>query len=277
MEMEDYKKLSRSELGKIFDNDPVFDYMKLVYELSDIQKAYFDGEYWFATDGHFDIFWRYVIGQFECSFSLSDLQYPKSDNYAAIEIKRALNNGGLDIEKFWWAMVLITVYSDSIFRKGYGISPSLQKQFTEVVKVLSGDNAVLTCKCDGVKVQTYSNANFLSALTYVLQSVVAVNNENDTPNWSGNPINLCKAENMSNSYRQMFFECQLYIALFKKLEEREDLPKASFDRNVMLSKLMIFTGRTQNLDFDKEDISGILNNKSYKLDPKGGLNSNLLY
>ena len=277
MEMEDYKKLSRSELGKIFDNDPVFDYMKLVYELSDIQKADFDGEYWFATDGHFDIFWRYVIGQFEYSFSLSDLQYPKSDNYAAIEIKRALNNGGLDIEKFWWAMVLITVYSDSIFKKGYGISPSIQEQFVELTKILSGGNAMLTCKCDGVKAHTYSNTSFLSTLTYILQSVIDANKENDNPDWNGNPVSFGKADSMSNSYRQMFFECQLYIALFKELEERGDLPKASFDRNVMLAKLMIFTGRTLNPDFDKEDISGILNNKSYKSDPKGGLNSNLAY
>ena len=277
MEMERYKNMPRTELWKEFESNPVFDYMKLVYEISDIPKVDFDGQMLFSTDGDFDIFWRYIIGQFHYSFSFEDLQHPKVDNYAAKAINTMLTQGGLDIEKFWWAMVLIFVYSDSIFKRGYSVGCSIKEQFEEVANILSGNNAVLTCECDGVKKHSYTNAQFLGLLSNTLQSILTANNGNDNPLWSGIPVHLDEVKNTSNTYRQIFFECQLYIALFKKLEDMGTLPKASFDRYVMLAELMKFTERTYNANFDKEDISGILNKKVYKADPTGGLTSNLGY
>ena len=278
MEMERYKTMSDEQLREEYQMNPDFEYMKLIYQLSGltIEATSCGIQLYFEHD--FKIFKKFVREQIKLPFSIEMLLHPDSrKGDSATYINKYLRQGKLDIRKFWWAIVFITVYSDSIFKRGVRLDKSFLEKLDIIADILSEENATLVCKSNASKKLEFKDGDFLAQMSNVLKCYIS-ENINMPDNWQielpAIPISINRQD---GSYRQMFYDCNLYIALFKKLEAESILPKASFDRYVMLAELMKFTERTNNADFDKEDISGILNNKKYKSDSKGGLESNLIH
>ena len=278
MEMERYKTMTDEQLREEYQMNPEFEYMKLTYQLSGLPLAVTSCGIQLYFEHDFRIFKKFVRGQIKLPFSIEMLLHLDSrKDDSAVYVNKYLRQGKLDIRKFWWAIVFIAIYSDSIFKGGVRLDKSFLEKLDKIADILSEENATLICKSDTSKKLEFKDGEFLAQMSNALKCYIS--ETIDIPdNWQIEHFSIPIAPNkQGGSYRQMFNDCHLYIALFKKLEADGILPKQSFDRYIMLAELMKFTKRTYNANFDKEDISGILNNKEYKSNPKGGLESNLIY
>ena len=207
---------------------------------------------------------------FACRYNNNSIEFmpDKNDFLIDDELMNAVNVFGLDVDKFWMAMLFIYDYITLGCTNAHRHETSLAKKLEEICSILEKDGATLTAKCRGCKSVVVESKHDRDALIDGIRILLELKRNDPYGNiqYNGVPLNLFEQGTVTESdTKQIVFAARLYQDLFELLGvtkiRKRGTPEMRLDKNTLISRLLYITGIARNDVYN-------LNNERLKKDLK---------
>lgn len=207
---------------------------------------------------------------FACRYNDNSIEFmPDKNNFLMDdELINAMNIFGLDVDKFWMAMLFIYDYITKSCINAHRHETSIAKKLEGICSILENDGSTLTAKCKGCKSVVVESKHDRVALIEGIKILLEVkrNDSYGYIQYNGSPLNPFKQGTVTESdTKQIVFAARLYKKLFDLLEvskiRKRGTPEMRLDKYTLISRLLYITGIARNDVYN-------LNNERLKKDLK---------
>ena len=184
------------------------------------------------------------------------------------ELINALNVFGLDVDKFWMAMLFIYDYITLSCINAHRHETSIAEKLEGICSILEKDGATLTAKCKGCKSVVVESKHDRNALIEGIKILldIKLNDPYGNIQYNGRPLNPFEQGTVTESdTKQIVFAARLYKKLFELLGvtkiRKRGTPEMRLDKDTLISRFLYITGIARNDVYN-------LNNERLKKDLK---------
>ena len=246
--------MEKNDFEKEYYSNPKYEYVRT---LADYLFPP-DEDNWEPIEG-LDIMWSVESGY-------SGLPFKRQDYDINENIQDSLALMGLDPDKFWELMRFIHTYSDSKFTDGIQLEESLFDTMIRFGESLNNDSAEITVKIKDKKLFQLAQNKFNICLYEAIYDYCK--KRIDDPGFRGSAISLDENERVERDPSvQIYDEYHSFEYIIDKFRQDKGLPtrvkgqKGSRNVKLLISRLMYFTGLTNNKVFNEDvnALKGIIN------------------
>lgn len=255
--MTDLERLIESEGDKVVNRDLDLDVIGMESLEYVDQMGYGD----LVGQWTYTFWYRYCMGEIKAPFRKSQY-YDNEDIIATVE------GLGLDVDKFWWVLLLIYDYVEGLFTGSYifetgSIDKAIQELFKELGADFKDGDIELSIKKGKHNVKVLPVVK--SAILDNLRGLYAEYKDRDIRYFMGN-LSKERKDYLSASYR-IYVTVEQYRELFKyvKTERVKDIDKrVSLNKLLLISRICYLYKYSYNDNFrdSDESLKGIL--KAYR-------------
>lgn len=204
--------------------------------------------------------------------------FTKEDYDSNTSLQNSIKAIGLDVEKFWHALLFIHHMAEMENINCRPLKPSIHDNIVELISALRSDETELIIKARGKKAVTLEDKNTKHTAAAFLEYCDDLYEKCNNPTYTGRPVLLSKADDDQGLNWQMYDEYNAFMDIFNKYCNDDDLPTrvkgqtCTRDKDWIISRILFFTKLSSNKRF-WEDRNAMRSVKNYCKNHKRPLKS----